>query len=257
MTIFYFTSTGNSLAVAKKIGGTLISVPQVADGPTHDFRDDVIGVVFPIYGFGMPKMVKKFCGAARFKADYMFAIGTYGGVAGAAMMCAQKFAVKHGYSFDYAESLLMVDNYLPGFDIRDQIAKIPQKKTDENLARIIDDIRRRRTNKATAPLAFRAANAAVQAGKGLFLAGARNYTVGGNCVKCGTCAKVCPAGNIKVGENVEFSDKCEWCLGCVHLCPQNAIHVKNEHSGIRWRHPDVTLAEIIEANDRTATGPRL
>lgn len=28
MKIFYFTATGNSLAVAKKIGGELISIPQ-------------------------------------------------------------------------------------------------------------------------------------------------------------------------------------------------------------------------------------
>jgi len=29
MTIFYFTGTGNSLAIAKSIGGSLISIPQV------------------------------------------------------------------------------------------------------------------------------------------------------------------------------------------------------------------------------------
>ena len=47
MKIFYFTATGNSLAVAKKLGGELISIPQVKG--KHTFRDDVIGVVFPTY----------------------------------------------------------------------------------------------------------------------------------------------------------------------------------------------------------------
>ena len=43
MKILYFTATGNSLAVAKKLGGELISIAQVKDKQT--FRDDVIGVV--------------------------------------------------------------------------------------------------------------------------------------------------------------------------------------------------------------------
>ena len=29
MTILYFTATGNSLAVAKRLGGTLLSIPQL------------------------------------------------------------------------------------------------------------------------------------------------------------------------------------------------------------------------------------
>jgi ferredoxin len=53
-----------------------------------------------------------------------------------------------------------------------------------------------------------------------------------------------------VTDKVEFGDRCEWCLGCVHLCPKNAIHLKSERSAIRWRNPDVSLHDIIEANDR-------
>jgi ferredoxin len=77
------------------------------------------------------------------------------------------------------------------------------------------------------------------------------FTVSKNCTLCGTCAKACPSGNIKVGEKVSFGDKCEFCLACAHHCPQNAIHVKGERNSARWRHPDVTLMEIISANNRT------
>jgi hypothetical protein len=35
----------------------------------------------------------------------------------------------------------------------------------------------------------------------------------------------------------------------VHLCPQNALHLKNEKSGERWRNPDISLAEITRANN--------
>jgi flavodoxin len=60
VTIFCFTSTGNSLAVAKRIGGNLVSIPQIIDRLQPEDSDDLIGVVFPIYGFGLPKMVARF-----------------------------------------------------------------------------------------------------------------------------------------------------------------------------------------------------
>jgi ferredoxin len=252
MTIFYFTSTGNSLAVAKKIGGTLISIPQVIGDPNPEYKDDIIGIIFPIYGWGMPKMVKKFCETARFDAEYMFAIGTYGNLPGACMLNAQKLAVRHGYKFDYVESLLMVDNYLPGFEVGSQIEKLPQKKTDENLARIIADIHARKTLTARATIPWRIMTALIKSGEHAFMKDtqAQSYIVNDSCTKCGTCAKICPSGNISVTGEVRFGDKCEWCLGCVHLCPENAIHLKNERSNARWRHPGVSLAEIIRANNR-------
>lgn len=161
MTIFYFTSTGNCLAVAKKIGGNLVSIPQVIDSPDLHFKDNVIGLIFPVYGFGMPKMVRKFLEKATWKADYSFAIGTYGNLPGAAMADVQKSAKRHGQHFDYTESLLMVDNYLPGFDMNDQIAKLPEKHIDENLSRIIVDIQNRRTFNAAAGPVWRALTAVV------------------------------------------------------------------------------------------------
>ena len=54
-------------------------------------------------------------------------------------------------------------------------------------------------------------------------------------------------------DTVTFADRCELCLGCVNLCPKNAIHMKNERSNELWRHPGVPLAEIIKSNDRTVT----
>lgn len=252
MTIFYFTSTGNCLAVAKKIGGKLVSIPQIIDSPDLHYKDDVIGLIFPIYGFGLPKMVRKFLKKVTFESDYSFVIGTYGNLPGAAMMDVQKSARNRGQRFDYAESLLMVDNYLPGFDMNNQIAGLPQKHVDEHLARITDDIRNRRRLDAAAGLGWRAATAMIRSGENLFMNGkqGQRYMINQNCNKCGICSKICPAKNIAVSDKVIFKNQCEGCLGCAHLCPQNAIHLKNEKNAARWRNPDVSLNEIINANNR-------
>ena len=85
MTIFYFTATGNSLAVAKKIGGTLVSVPQVIESDNQHYKDDIIGIVFPLYWWSPPIMVRRFMEKAHFDAKYTFAIGTYGSIVAGAM----------------------------------------------------------------------------------------------------------------------------------------------------------------------------
>ena len=69
------------------------------------------------------------------------------------------------------------------------------------------------------------------------------------CIRCGICAKVCPANNIKVTDHVEFSDHCEVCYACLHNCPQSAIHLKKEASDVHFRNEYISLKDIIEANE--------
>ncbi|MCL2199243.1 MAG: EFR1 family ferrodoxin [Defluviitaleaceae bacterium] len=247
MTIFYFTGTGNSLAVAKKIGGNLISIPKVVDGENLHYKDDVIGVVFPIYVFTPPGMVSRFLEKAKLEADYTFAIGTYGNMALSTMSNLQKKMKTK--DFDYLNEILMVDNFLNIFEMNSQIAKIPKKKIDEKLSQIISDIQNRKrmdTNPSCiCKDIFTSIITALPFNKN-----APKYIVNDNCTKCDICTKVCPAHNITVKDNVTFGNDCEKCYACIHLCPQNAIHLKSERSNKRWRHPDVSLSEIIEANNR-------
>ena len=70
------------------------------------------------------------------------------------------------------------------------------------------------------------------------------------CNTCGICGKVCPTGNIEIKEKVVFGTVCELCYGCVHICPQNAIHLKNEKSNIRFRNENINIPEIIQANNQ-------
>jgi len=255
MTIFYFTGTGNSLAVAKRIGGSLkqsfnlISIPQVIGSDNLNYKDDVIGVVFPVYALAAPQMVRQFLEKVKFEAEYTFAIGTYGGIPGTVMMNVQKLARKNGYRFDYAESILMVDNFLPTFNIEKEIAKLPEKKIEEKTAQIIEDINNRKHNQAKGSIPYRIFTAMIS-GIIKYDKYAQNYYVNDKCNKCGICPQFCPAKNITVSDKVNFSNHCVACFACLNHCPQNAIHHKKEKSNARWRNPEVSVNEIIAANNR-------
>ncbi len=70
MKTFYFTATGNSLHVAKKIGGELLSIPRMLKEKRFKFEDEAVGFVYPCYGFGLPRLVEEFILKSEFKADY-------------------------------------------------------------------------------------------------------------------------------------------------------------------------------------------
>jgi ferredoxin len=258
MKILYFTATGNSLAVAKKISGEMISVPQAIKNNQYEFEDDVVGLVFPTYCCYPPKIIRDFIAKAKLKANYLFAIATYGnamgkGGDGSEMLEFDKIAKAAGYNFNYLNAILMVDNFIDNFEIGKEIKKIPSKKIDESLAVIIADINARK-DYVKDPGFFGQMITGIC--KGLVKSqdaglAAQKFIVSDVCNGCGTCAKVCPYRNITIKDGKpQFGTNCLSCYGCIHNCPQTAIHKKSEKSDKRWRNHNVNLKEIIDANNQ-------
>lgn len=137
--VFYFTGTGNSLYVAKQIEGNPISIPQVIHGEHLDFSADSIGIVAPVYGHEVPPMVRDFMKKAAFHTDYFYMILTYGNRHGGAAELAKKLCDECGIKVSYINVIMMVDNWLPSFDMEEQ-RKI-DKKVDENLSVILEDLK--------------------------------------------------------------------------------------------------------------------
>ena len=53
--------------------------------------------------------------------------------------------------------------------------------------------------------------------------------VNSNCIKCGTCMRVCPSGAIKIEDNMFKIDlkKCIFCGNCSFYCPKDAIKMSD------------------------------
>jgi ferredoxin len=237
VTIFCFTGTGNSLFAARKIGGTLVSIPQVIDAPT-EYADDVIGFVFPQYGMGLPKMVRSFAAQNKFVSEYAFAVSLYSYIRGGALTELASLV-----PLDYGAKLKSPWNFIWAFGApRD--AEKSLRKCEASLDKIAAEIGSRRS-KAVKP--------STRVGSATKFFSDNKFKVSDACVKCGLCADVCPAGNIEMRDKPEFLGKCEMCFACANLCPQSALNSSKAMSKHRrYRNPAVAPSEIAAANNRRA-----
>ena len=251
--IFYFTATGNSLYVARELAGEsgqLLSIPQIIKGEHLDFEADEIGFVFPDYAASAPLMVREFVSKAHFKAQYIFSVITFGNFAANVADWWDDFCKEKGMQNHYINTLLMVDNYLPVFDMNQQM-KI-DKKISENLTQIVNDIASHREYVSHVDADDRMKEWLKRLQESHFPMEAERLLRLNTetCIACGTCAAVCPHGNFRMTDTyAEFSGSCEYCLACVHACPQKALTLERERNPqARFRNENVSLRDIKEAN---------
>ena len=251
MRILYFTSTGNCLYVAKKIGGELLSIPQLQKNNIYEINDDVVGIITPIYAWNIPRLVQHYLKNVKINAKYVFVLMTYGYVAMGAVSKIYKLLKNNNTQIHYANIIKMIDNYLPIFDISNEIKNKNVNDMDIKISFIINDINSRRYY-IQKQCIFKTILSNIYSSYFLsskYLKNAiKNFYVNDKCNGCNVCRKICPVGNIIGLQKPEFSTRCEFCLACIHNCPMNAIHLKNERSEERFINENIALSEIIEAN---------
>ena len=134
--IFYFTATGNCLDIAKRLDNEIYSIAQIKG--KNNYKADKIGIIAPTYAFDIPQNVKEFIQNNTFETDYFYIICTYGNKTGGVEERVQRFIQDIGKNVNYINSILMVDNFLPGYDLAEQLKM--DKKIDENFIKIKQDI---------------------------------------------------------------------------------------------------------------------
>lgn len=258
--VFYFTGTGNSLFAAKYLDTEQVSISQAIHGQNLVFQAESIGIVCPVYGHEMPEMVKEFIKKATFQTDYFYLVLTYGKIHGGAAELAEEFLASCKKQADYINTLLMVDNFLPAFDMDEETALIPEKKIEAHLAAIKADIDGRRHWKQPVTQEDRDWHQKfldMQTGPEVWRS---LYRVTENCIGCGICTKVCPAGAIRLEGQKAFHtmENCQCCMACIHHCPQNAIQltIPEKNPDARYHNDSIRLNEIVEANDQHKKGEK-
>ena len=231
--IYYFSGTGNSLYVARHLADALGErlCPMVSPVSTDD---EVIGLVFPVYGWGIPSVVEKFVRnykasllGGRLEGGFLYAVMTCGDDMGYTDRVLDKAL---GKKLDAAFSVLMPDVYvcLPGFDVdskeecREKFSL--EKEAIQNIAKCVKERQTVRHLKR-GPFPWTKTYILRPLFNRYLVTDKYFHVDASSCVSCGRCQKMCPVGNILIIDDVpQWQSNCVGCLACFHACPHHAIN---------------------------------
>lgn len=233
--ILYFSSTGNCKYAAEQIAAktadhamSLGAAYQSGDFKILPKPGEALGFVFPTYFGVLPSIVVDFLEQAELRLDssnYVYIVDTYGFHYGnVAAELAKILLRKTGREQDADFLLQSVDNWVPNFDLTDQdYVNNALDKADELLDGIIADISEKKhiRIKGEWPALMLVMMKKVYKGA----SHTKNFTVSDGCVGCGKCAVQCPLKAITMMDRHPVWNRanCALCLGCLHICPENAI----------------------------------
>jgi ferredoxin len=252
--LFFFSATGNSLIVAKdlaaKLPGTQIfSIPKVINQKI-DLNADNIGLVFPVYFSGIPKIIIDFINKLESsKTKYIFAICTCGAFPMGTLLQTQKLLRAKGLTLNAGFSIQMPGNYLVkygAYSIEKQRNMFIKEK--DRVETIVKMITNQQDNKIERNNLFinGIGNLAYKSMLPKFPTLDQNFNVIEKCNSCNTCEKVCPVQNIKIiNGRPSWQGNCEHCLACIQWCPKEAIQYSNKTlNRKRYHHPEVLVKEL-------------
>jgi ferredoxin len=273
-TIYYFSGTGNSLAVARDIAGKidarLVSIPSVMEQESISFEADVVGIVFPAYHVvydGLPFIIERFMDKIKnLEGKYIFAVCTCGGVARLTVKKLRDIIRARGGKLACGFSVTLPDNTNPTTKEKHQkaydnwnnkldlvAAYIKAGKTGRYETTTLSNITMLPINPlfkwGTIKLLRSLSNTSGLAFKKTLSLTDKSFTADGKCNSCGICARVCPVNNILiVDKKPVWHNHCESCLACLNWCPQSAIGggISSRGGKIRrYRHPGVKLSDFL------------
>ncbi|MBP1927783.1 ferredoxin [Methanolinea mesophila] len=257
--LYYFTGTGNSLAVTNELCSRLGDCERVAiasvmktSGPVIPDADRV-GIISPLYFLGLPSIVAEFSRRIDLSGvRYVFSVITLGGVGETATLRQLDGILTEGpgkRGLDAGFALRMPGNYIIGYDQEKEVIEKTLREADRSIEEIARDVKAGiRTTTPWSPLA----SVLHRLYYPRFIRGVheadRKFTVDDRCTACGTCAEVCPVGNIRIetGRPV-WLHHCEQCMACIQLCPTYAIQAGEKTEGrARYRHPSIGVGALKE-----------
>ena len=252
--VFYFTATGNSLYAAKQLEKAPVSIAQAVHDLENVYEAEKIGIVCPVYGHEVPALVREFLERSVFKTPYFYMILTYGKRHGGAAELAEQMLTQIGIQPSYLNVLLMVDNFLPGFDMDKE--RMIDKKVYEHLKMILEDIESEKKFIVPVTNADRADHQVylTKIARELEQAYSNLYRITEKCIGCEICTKVCPKNCFTVNEQKStwHPEGCITCMACIHACPMMAIQMNmpEPNPKARYRNEHISICEIVEANNQ-------
>jgi ferredoxin len=271
--IYYFSGTGNSLFVAKKLqelmpGVELVPIVRRIKENNYSIKGENAGFIFPCHGLTIPIPVRDFLKRINPESsDYFFAIATRGGTVFKGFKLLDNYLRKNGKYLNAAFTINMSlnDPKLNFFTVptKDEMEEIKNNalgkirkihkiilnrsdyREDDNTGVTFSNNRLlNRILEWLVPFATHFVSPRIR----------KYFYSDSKCTGCGICEKVCPSGKIRMvdGRPLWMPDiKCYLCYSCLNYCPFEAVQIYSKfwmksytaEKG-RYPHPYATVGDI-------------
>ena len=239
--ILYFSGTGNSKYVARRIadalGDEIVNLNdciKASDTSSIETGERVI-IVTPTYAWRIPRVVRDWLLKTELRgAKQVWFVMTCGSEIGNADKYNRELCAEKAISCMGTAQIVMPENYIAMFSApqADEARQIVAK-AEPSIDRAIAAIQR---NQPFAPtrnnLYDRFMSGPVNLIFYKFFVNADAFTVSDACISCGQCAKRCPMNNVTLKDGKPVWGKaCTHCMACICYCPVSAIEYGKKSVG--------------------------
>lgn len=239
--ILYFTGTGNSEFVARRIAEQIgdDAVNLLEKIRTEDYSrirsEKPFVFVVPTYAWQIPHIVRDWIEHTKFggnrKAYFVMTCGASIGNAGGYI---EKLCLKKGFNYMGCAKIVMPENYIAMFKVaeKDEAIKIIEKALP-SVDAVIDVIKQgehipEKKITAVGKLSTTLVNKIFYPA---FVHAKKFYTTE-DCISCGKCVNVCPMNNIELTDGRPvWQENCTHCMACICKCPAEAIEYGKKSKG--------------------------
>ena len=229
--VLYFSGTGNSRYVAKKIaetsGDELVSIGQkLKGGDFSEIRSEKpLVFVGPVYAGRLPRVMEDYIRKTTFSGTQRaYFVVTCAQTSWVTVQYVEKMCSEKGFALLGFNSVVMPQGYIAGGgtqpkDVNDKILKAAEPKII-SIAETIRDKQMLPKEQPGKAMMSKVLNPIMYS----MMISAKGFRVTDKCTGCGECAQRCPLNNIKLtnGKPV-WGNQCTHCMACIAGCPNEAI----------------------------------
>ncbi|MCR5138369.1 MAG: EFR1 family ferrodoxin [Oscillospiraceae bacterium] len=249
--IYCYSGSGNCLDIAKNIakvlGDTDIVMMRSFPAVTDARNAERVGFVFPCYAGGLPGNVEQYVKTVTMGPDtYRFGVVSYSGYPGVGLKKISDI-VRLDYWTGISHHCSCIWLFPHRLMVPTLSVKGAQKRSEKLAKKAAEEIAAKKKLDGE-PGAFFLNALEAKAWPALSKKKAEKLTSDEQCISCGLCEKLCPAGNIRIVDGrPQFGKNCIGCLSCLQYCPAKAINMggvtlKRE----RYHNPNTPAPELMK-----------
>lgn len=237
--VLYFSGTGNSRYVARKIaeisGDDVISINQRLK--EHDYStvssEKPLVFVGPVYAGRFPRIMDNYIRKVNFReTNRVYFIGTCAQTPWVTVEYVKKLCKEKSFSLLGFNSVIMPQGYVAGGgtqpkEVNDRILKEAEPKIIK-IAEKIRDKQKLADEQPGKAVMSKILNPIMYS----MMISAKGFTVTDQCTGCGKCEARCPLNNVKlVNGKPAWGKNCTHCMACIAGCPVTAIEYGKKTQG--------------------------